>query len=111
MRRQQINERATLVGEVEWLSDDHLRQGETAQSGPQQVADCLASSSPPERIESASEAGQLVRQIGKVHFQPWFTARSRGDKDLKRCERGGIAECVPAGVDNGLHAFSCRPDR
>ena len=31
---EQINERTPLVSEVEWLSDDHLRQGESAQSGP-----------------------------------------------------------------------------
>ena len=74
MHRQQINERAPLVREVEWFSDDHLRQGETAQSGPKQVADCLASSSPTEGIESTSEAGQLVREVGQVLFEPRFAS-------------------------------------
>ena len=64
MHCQQINERTPLVSEVEWLSDDHLRQGESAQSGPEQVADCLAPSSPTEWIERTSEAGQLVREFG-----------------------------------------------
>ena len=97
--------------EVEWFSDDHLRQGETAQSGPEQVADRLAPSSPTERIESTSEAGQLVREVGKVLFEPRFAAGSCGDEDLERRERGGIAEGVPAGVDNGLHTFARRTDR
>jgi hypothetical protein len=111
MRCQQFNERAPLVREVEWFSDDHLRQGETAQSGPKQVADCLAPSSLTERIESTSEAGQLVSEVGEVLFEPRFAAGSRSDKDLERCERGWIAEGVPAGVDNGLHAFARRTDR
>ena len=106
MHCQQINERSPLVSEVEWFSDDHLRQGETTQSGPKQVADCLAPSSPTERIESTTEAGQLVREVGKVLFEPRFAAGACGDKDLERCERGGIAKCVPAGVDDDLHAFS-----
>ena len=50
-------------------------------------------------------------EIGKVLFEPWFAARSCGDEDLERCERGRIAECVPAGVDNGLHTLARRTDR
>lgn len=111
MHCQQINERAPLVREVDWFSDDHLRQGESAQCSPKQVADCLAPSSSTKRIESTSEAGQLVREVGKVLFESRFAAGSRGDKDLERCERGWIAECVPAGVDNGLHTFARRTDR
>ncbi|MGA2473919.1 MAG: hypothetical protein ABSG39_10550 [Acidimicrobiales bacterium] len=111
MRCQQINERATLVREFEWFTDDHLRQGEPAQRGPEEVADRLASPSSTERIKRTSEAGQLVRQVGKVLFEPWFAAGSRGDEDLERCERSGIAECVPAGVDNGLYTLSRRTDR
>ncbi len=111
MHCEQINERTPLVSEVEWLSHDHLRQGESAQSGPKQVADCLAPSSPTEWIESAPKTGQLVREFAQVLFEPRFAAGACGDKDLERCKRGRIAECVPAGVHHGLHALAQRPDR
>src|ERR1017187_2010713 len=106
MHCQQINERSPLVSEVEWFSDAHLRQGESAQSGPKQIADCFAPMSPTEWIERTSEAGELLREAGQVLFEPRFAAGACGDKDLERCERGGIAKCVPAGVDDDLHAFA-----
>jgi hypothetical protein len=108
MNSQQINECTTLVCKVQWLPDDHLGQGEPAQSGPEQVADGLAPSSPTERIKSTPEAGQLVPEIGQVLVKPWSATGSRSHEDLKRGERRRIAECVPAGVDNGLHPFARR---
>jgi hypothetical protein len=63
MHGQQIYERTTLLREVKGLPDDHLCQGEPAQGGPEQVADCLAPPSPTQGIESTSEAGQLLPDL------------------------------------------------
>jgi hypothetical protein len=64
MNGQQINEGTPLVSKVQWLPDDHLCQSEPAQSGPEQIANCLAPSSSTERIQSTAETGQLISEIG-----------------------------------------------
>ena len=108
---QQINERTPLVSEVEWLSDDHLRQGESAQSGPKQVADCLAPSSPTERIESAPETGQLVREIGQVLFEPRFAAGRVATRISNAASEAGLLNAFQPASTMACTRSRVEPDR